>query len=104
LIDILERDVLAMKGLAIPFQTLRAERQADGFRKIVVKDRGKIYFVRLEPGQSTTHALASNGEADLVRNDSSRHRHNLLSGGVALTRVRHFGGQFDEARIVVCQP
>jgi|SRR5476649_775867 hypothetical protein len=90
LIDILEHDVLLMKNLAIPLQALRADRQADGRRKIVVKDGGKICFVRLEPGQGATHALASNGESDLVRNNGSRCGHNLLCGGVASTRVRHF--------------
>ena len=72
LIDIFEPDVLVTKSVAIPFQTLRADRQADGLRKIVVKDGGKIYFVGLEPEQGTVHALASNGQADLVRNNSSR--------------------------------
>ena len=92
LINIFERDVLLMKSLAIPFQPLGADRQADGLRKIVVKDGGEIYFVFLEPDQGTAHALASSGKTDLVRNNRSRCRDNLLSGRVALTGVRHFQG------------
>ncbi|HEY2364317.1 MAG TPA: hypothetical protein VGK36_24575 [Candidatus Angelobacter sp.] len=47
LVDIFERGVLLVKNFAIPFQPLRADRQAHGLRKIFVKDGGKICFVRL---------------------------------------------------------
>src|SRR5262249_23379107 len=59
-----------------------------------VKDRWKIYFVRLKPEQSPTQALASHREADVVRNDRSRCRDNLLSGSITLTRVCPFDGHY----------
>lgn len=47
LVDILERDVLLLKNFAIPFQSLRANRQTNGLLQIFVKDGGKICFVWL---------------------------------------------------------
>jgi hypothetical protein len=37
LIDAFQHYVFLTNSIAIPFQALRAERQADGFRKILVK-------------------------------------------------------------------
>jgi hypothetical protein len=91
LIDIFQRDVLVNKSLAVPFQTLIADRQANSFLKIFVKHSGKVYFVGLEPDQSPPHALTSDRDPDLVRNDSSGYRDNFLGGSITLARVRHLG-------------